>query len=84
MNLIQKNTFIEYRISKASGKLTGEEEIFNDIKSFLNNDAKSGGELWLWIYNSVMSKKKKKAKEFRRCTAEELRKYIKEKANGKN
>lgn len=73
-----------YRISKTNAALSGEEQIFNDIKSFLANDPKKGSEMWLWIYNTVTSKEKRKLKNSDGVKANELRKYMEEKTNEKN
>lgn len=73
-----------YRISKTNGQLTEEEQIFNDIKSFLDNDAKKGEKMWLWIYNTKISKEKRKLKNSDGVTAKELKKYMEEKTDEKN
>lgn len=73
-----------YRISKTSGELTEEEQIFNDIKSFLSNDVKKGGKMWLWIYNTKIGKEKRKLKNSDSVTAKEIKKYMEDKSNGKD
>lgn len=73
-----------YRITKTDKKLKEQEKIFNEIKTFLNNDTKKGEEMWLWIHNTEVGKEKQNFKGSDGVTAKELRKYMEEIANESN
>ena len=74
-----------YRISKNITELPEEDKIFNDIKSFLNNDSKKGQEMWLWIHNFGAERQKREDNDRKDgVTADETKKYMEEKLNEKD
>lgn len=68
-----------YRISKNITELPEEDKIFNNIKSFLNNDSQKGQEMWAWIHN-FGAERQKREDNYRKdgVAAEEIRKYMEE------
>ena len=68
-----------YRISKNITELPEEDKIFNNIKSFLNNDFQKGQEMWAWIHN-FGAERQKREDNYRKdgVAAEEIRKYMEE------
>lgn len=70
-----------YRIQTATEPPTGQEQLFNEIKAFLNRDTKKGQEMWLWINNMTADKEKRNRKSRNGVTADEIREYIKNETN---
>ena len=60
---------------------TEQEQLFNEIKAFLNRDTKKGQEMWLWINKITADKEKQNRKSRNGVTADEIREYIKNETN---
>ena len=68
-----------YRISNNITELPEEDKIFDDTKSFLNNDSQKGQEMWSWIHN-FGAERQKREDNYRKdgVTADEIKKYMEE------